>query len=87
MSDKSSQNEYAVKPYPTGQCAEAQETAQAVLFLIFRGSSSCKALPEAEVRFNFGVKAKRLSYKCLSLIDFWRWGKAPPPKINFFCVL
>jgi hypothetical protein len=36
------------------------------------------------VRFNFGVKARRLPYKCLSLIDFWRWGFAPPPKINFF---
>ena len=23
------------------------------------------------VRFNFGVKARRPSYKCLSLIDFW----------------
>jgi hypothetical protein len=33
------------------------------------------------VRFNFGVKIRRLSYKYLSVIDFWRRGFAPPPKI------
>ena len=35
------------------------------------------------VRFNFGLKARRPSCKCLSLVDFWLWGFAPPPKINF----
>ncbi len=35
------------------------------------------------VRFNFGVKIRRLSCKCLSLSDFLRRGCATPQKITF----
>ena len=37
---------------------------------------------QSRVRFNFWVKAKRLSYRYLSLIDFLRRGEAPPQRIN-----